>query len=290
MVNESGHARVAKVEPVMKTEASKTQLISDDQRQQYRQEGYMILKSIIPQDVLTMLREECSYFLGYKDAQMDAAGEKIQGISHRGKRYFIANRYRLSPRTWQFIFSPLMAQIAQAALGPNAYLFYDQWTIKGTKGGMKFGWHQDSGYVKYEEKVEHRPYLTCWCTLDDVSEANGTVAILPHSRGHTSDTIFGHEAEAGTTDLIGYKGDDAGITIVAPAGSIVAFSSYNFHRSGPNTLDRMRRIYVLQYCDEPIMTADRRLYGMAVPFVQDGKIVYSREGDTAEKYGPHLPK
>ena len=58
--------------------------------------------------------------------------------------------------------------------------------MKGAEQGMKFAWHQDSGYVKwYNPTTEHKPYVTCWCTLDDVSEENGTVYLLPHSRGGT---------------------------------------------------------------------------------------------------------
>ena len=41
---------------------------------------------------------------------------------------------------------------------------------------MKFSWHQDSGYVGYPD---HKPYLTCWCALDDMSEENGTVISCP---------------------------------------------------------------------------------------------------------------
>ena len=65
----------------------------------------MILPGVIPADLLEMLREECSYYLGYYDSMMDAKGVQTEGISHRGKRYFINNRYRLSSRLWQFIFS-----------------------------------------------------------------------------------------------------------------------------------------------------------------------------------------
>jgi ectoine hydroxylase-related dioxygenase (phytanoyl-CoA dioxygenase family) len=42
-----------------------------------------------------------------------------------------------------------------------------------------------------------------------------------------------------------------------PAGSIACFSSTLFHRSGPNTTDRMRRVYVAQYSAEPILSEDR---------------------------------
>ena len=120
-------------------------IITEAHRELYQKEGYMILPGVIPPNLLEMLREECSYFLGYYDSQMDARRVQVDGINHRGKRYFINNRYRLSNRLWEFIFSPLMAEIAQAALGPDVYLFHEQWVVKGAEQGMKFAWHQDSG-------------------------------------------------------------------------------------------------------------------------------------------------
>jgi ectoine hydroxylase-related dioxygenase (phytanoyl-CoA dioxygenase family) len=262
-------------------------LISPAHRAAYHQEGYMILPSVIPQDTLVMLREECSYYLGYFDAMMDAKGVEVDNLCHRGRRYFISKRYRLSPRLWRFLFGPLMAEIAQSALGPNVYLFHEQWVVKGAEQGMKFGWHQDSGYVKHHDPTtRHKPYLTLWCTLDDVSEENGTVYLLPHSRGGTKDKILDHDKEEGTNDVIGYTGDDPGEAIAVPAGSVVAFTSYNLHRSGANHTDRMRRIYLPQYSCEPILRPDGKPWAMAVPFVKDGKIIYDHADDTAEKYGP----
>jgi hypothetical protein len=265
--------------------------VSAAQRDLYRNEGYMILPGVIPAGMLTMLREECSYYLGYYDSMMDAKGVQTEGISHRGKRYFINNRYRLSSRLWEFVFSPLMAEVAQAALGPDVFLFHEQWVVKGAEQGMKFSWHQDSGYVKwYDPTTKHQPYLTCWCTLDDVSEENGTVYLLPHSRAGTKDRIINHTQEQGTNDLIGYTGPDPGDPMIVPAGSIVAFTSYNFHRSGPNKTNRMRRIYLPQYSSAPIHRPDGKPWAMATPFIRGGKVVYNRADDTAEKYGPFPEK
>jgi len=257
------------------------------ERDRFRREGYMILPGVIPIDVLTMLREECSYFLGYCDAQMDAKGVQTEGLSHRGRRYFVNNRYRMSNRLWQFIFSPLMAAVTEAALGPDVYLFHEQWVVKGPEQGMKFSWHQDSGYVKWNDPAtRHRPYLTCWCTLDDVNEANGTVYVLPHSRGGTRDKILDHTKEAGSNDLIGYTGRDPGDAAIVPAGSIVAFDSYVLHRSGPNTTARMRRVYLPQYSAEPICRPDGRPRTLAVPFLKDGKMAYNHAEDRPENFGP----
>ena len=264
--------------------------ITSAQKELYHREGYMILPGVIPEDMLVMLREECSYYLGYYDALMDSKGVTVEGISHRGKRYFIGNRYRLSSRLWEFIFSPLMAGVAQAVLGPNVFLFNEQWVIKSSEQGMKFGWHQDSGYVKwYDPGTTHRPYLTCWCTLDDVTEANGTVYLLPHSRAGTAGKIIDHVKEEGSNDLIGYQGDDPGDPVEVPAGSIVAFSSYTLHRSGPNTTKRMRRIYLPQFSAEPLIKLDGQPWGLTTPFVQGGRLIYDHLTDTPERNGP-FPK
>src|SRR5271156_4721117 len=99
--------------------------ITQAQRDLYRTEGYMILPAVIPPAMLSMLREECSYYLGYYDALMDAKGVQSENLSHRGKRYFINNRYRLSSRLWQFIFSDLMAEVPKATVGDDAYLFHE---------------------------------------------------------------------------------------------------------------------------------------------------------------------
>jgi ectoine hydroxylase-related dioxygenase (phytanoyl-CoA dioxygenase family) len=189
----------------------------------------------------------------------------------------------MSHRLWRFLYSDLMAELCRATLGQTAYLFNEQWVVKGPDAGMKFAWHQDSGYVKYRMgQTKHRPYLSAWCALDDVSPANGTVAILPHSRGGTQSTIYDHIEEEKTMDLVGYTGSDPGIEVTCPAGSIVAFTSYTLHRSGVNTTPQMRRVYLGQYSSQPILNQEGKLWSKAVPFLKDGKNVYDHQADVAE--------
>lgn len=262
-------------------------VVSDRQREQFREEGLCILERVIDPETVTMLREECSYFLGYLDAVMDEQGVTTIGITHRGSRYFIANRYRASRRMRSFLFGELMAEVTRRLLGGEVYLFNEQWVVKGPEQGMKFSWHQDSGYVRTRDpNAAHPPYLTCWCALDDVDESNGTAYVLPHSRGGTCNTIYPHRREEGSNDLIGYDGDDPGVPVVAPAGSIAAFSSYNLHRSGANTSPGVRRVYLPQYSSAPIRGSNGELWGMAVPFLRGGQVVYEPAQDTASRHGP----
>ena len=257
-------------------------IVSDEQKTLYHEEGYMILENVIPPDMLQMLKEECSYAIGYKDAEMDAKGIKVDGITHRGSRYFIGQRYRESQRLWKFLFSDLMAEICRATLGDTAYLFHEQWVVKGADQGMQFAWHQDSGYVTHNDpNASSDAYLTCWCALDDMTEENGTAYILPHSRGGTKSGVVDHTQQEITNDLVGYTGDDPGIPAIVPAGSIVCFTSHTLHRSSSNNTPNMRRVYLGQYSDTIIRASNGKPWGLATPFLKDGKNIYNHESDTA---------
>ncbi len=266
-------------------------LVSEAQRRQYADEGFMVLENVIGDDTLRMLREECSYFLGYMDARMDAGLVSAGALSFRGKRYFVNSLYRHSVRTWRYIFGDVMAAVCRAALGDEAYLFNEQWVVKGGEQGMKFSWHQDSGYVKFGDAgTAHRPYLTCWCALDDVDETNGTVHVMPHSRGGTANRIIDHRKDPDSNDLVGYTGGDPGVAIKAPAGSVVAFSSYTLHSSGANRTDQMRRVYLTQYVPRPMRDSrSGERFNLAVPFLKEGLNIYDRAGDTAERWGGAPP-
>jgi ectoine hydroxylase-related dioxygenase (phytanoyl-CoA dioxygenase family) len=244
-----------------------TQLeITGQQRDQYREEGYFILDSVIPADELAFLREQCDSLVREQETEMDRQGTNVLNLSRRNSRYFVFLAYKERPELARFIFSDLMAEICRATIGDTAMLFWEQFVVKGTDpAGAAFGWHQDSGYVDNE----HKPYVNCWVPLDDVSEENGTLYILPYSKAGTKDRIE-HEIVDGGSDRIGYFGDEAGVPVICPAGSIAVFSSTAFHRSGANHTDRMRRIYAVQYSPEIVYEADGSLKGLAEPFVENG--------------------
>lgn len=237
-----------------------------ERSRQFRADGFVVLERIIEERDLAMLRAECQQFIDQKDREMDAAGSDVLDLDQRGKRYFVNDCSMRSAALRQFVVGDLMADIVGALLGDDAYLFNDQYVVKGAEVGTRFAWHQDSGYVGYP----HPPYLTCWSALDDMSEANGTVYLLPYDRAGTREVVP-HQRDDGTNDLIGYRGPDPGIAVEVPAGSIACFSSTVFHRSGANRTPALRRAYIVQYSPEPILLADRsRVRHQAVPFLRAG--------------------
>jgi hypothetical protein len=244
-------------------------LVSDEMIKQFNEQGFFIVERVIPPADLEILRSEWNYYLEQIHAEMDRQGKDVLGINHRNKRYFVSNRYRETGRMLPVVFSSYMADICRATIGPDAYMFNEQYVVKAAEVGLRFGWHQDSGYIGHP----HRPYLSCWCALDDMTVENGTVFMLPYDRAGTRD-VLPHEIDPELNDKIGYRGPDEGVPVIVPAGSIAVFSSTTLHRSGTNTTSKPRRVWLAQYSPEPIMNKDgTKIWAVADPFLKDGKIV-----------------
>jgi ectoine hydroxylase-related dioxygenase (phytanoyl-CoA dioxygenase family) len=246
--------------------------VTSEHVRRFREEGFFVLEHIVPPADLDTLRGECRRFVDERDREMDRLGVDQLDLDRRGSRYFV-HAYGNSPAVERFLSSDLMVQIAQAALGDTVYIFNEQYVVKAAEHGMPFSWHQDSGFIGYP----HRPYLTCWIALDDVTEANGTIYLLPYSRAGTRDVVK-HTRDENSNDLIGYLGDDPGDPLIVPAGSVACFSSTLFHRSGPNATDRVRRVYVAQYSAEPILSKDgTRPLRLAEPLLSGRRRKYAAD-------------
>jgi len=244
----------------------------ESQARQFAQEGYARFDGVLAGSTLALLREECDAFVAREDARMDALGVDTIGISHRGKRYFANECQRAAPRLRQMLFGEAMADICRATLGDDAYFFFDQFVVKGPEGGLPFAWHQDSGYVVGNGgPADHAPYLTCWCPLDDATEENGTVRLIP---GSHRNGILPHERQLGSNDLVGAPADTQGIIVEAKAGDVVAFSSLTLHATSANRSDRPRRVYLAQYTPEVMLDpGTRQLRRNAIPLLREGEQV-----------------
>ena len=157
-----------------------------------------------------------------------------------------------------------MQEITTKILGSNVYLFLEQYVVKSADKGMKFDWHQDSGYLAFP----HKPYLSCWLPLDDVNEENGTVYLLTYDEAGTSARVD-HKTDVETNDEVGYFGDKPGTPAILNKGDVALFSSVCFHRSGSNNTSYSRRVLLMQYSPEPILK-DEIPFRLIEPFFING--------------------
>ncbi|HWY81637.1 MAG TPA: phytanoyl-CoA dioxygenase family protein [Roseiarcus sp.] len=253
--------------------------VTESQKRQFVEDGYCIFEDVVSDELVALLRQECAHFVRREDTKMDALGVDQIGITHRGKRYHAAFCFRERAALGKYLFSEAMGEICRALVGPDTFLFFDGFVVKGAEAGMKLAWHQDSGYVNaVDGDIGHKPYITCWCPLDDVTEENGTIYVLPMSESGIKTCVL-HEFDPLSNDWVGYFGPLKGTPVIAKAGSLAVFSSLTMHSSGANTTPRLRRAFISQYSPEPVLTADgAMLWANAVPFLKDGRSVVGTSG------------
>ncbi len=75
---------------------------------------------------------------------------------------------------------------------------------------------------------------------------NGCLWVIPGS--HLAGTK--HHFNGGSGPFrVGYAGPaEDGVAVPVPKGGVLVFSSLLMHRSGPNTRDRSRRAWIIQFC------------------------------------------
>tara|TARA_B100000315_G_C14540557_1_gene570662 strand:+ start:664 stop:1467 length:804 start_codon:yes stop_codon:yes gene_type:complete len=265
-------------------------LISEDNKRQFLEEGYFLLPEAIEQTMLDSICDVCDYSIeefntservNESDDVSSHEGELYTRVTGDGKqfetsvlniknsRYFLEQRHQEHPDLAKFIFSELMAEICKATIGQNAYFHFEEFVVKFPRGGASFSWHQDGAYVP----KHGLPYVSAWCSLDAVSPENGTIYVLPYSRAGTRDLVD-HSRDENEMERTGYHGEDPGVAVVLPAGSVAVFASNVLHRSGDNISNAKRRALLVQFSAEPILSEDGTTpWHSADPFLRDGEII-----------------
>ena len=213
-------------------------LPSTEQIDQFKRLGYFITDPVLDHGLLDQIAADFDRLRAEQDSELRSTGERV-GISHEG-RNFIAGIHARSEAGGRLALSLELAELAGSLLGPDVRLYWNQAVTKAPRTGGSFSWHQDSGYVP----IEPLEYLTLWIPLENASVANGTIFLIPGSHRWG---LQEHLIDQDSGDKVGYRGDEEGIPCEMPKGAIAVFSSLCLHRSGPNTTDRARRAYVVQY-------------------------------------------
>ncbi len=238
---------------------------SREQIDQFRDAGFFLSGQILDHALLDEIAVDFERLRAEEDARVRVAGER-QGISMEG-RNFIPHIDEKSAAGRQLCVSPALVELAIALIGPDIRLYWNQAVTKAARSGASFSWHQDSGY----HLIDPLEYLTVWAPLEDATIENGTIYLIPGSQNWG---LQEHIVDPDTGDKVGYRGPEKGIPIEAKKGAAAVFSSLCLHRSGPNTTDKPRRAYVVQYSPiEAVDPATGERWGGLLEVARDGRVV-----------------
>lgn len=238
----------------------------------YHRDGFIVVEDLISADELEALRTRLrEYTHGGRDPgkihiqveprikrgelKVDHPGDGIRKLTHLVEYDDVFQQLGLHDN---------IVGIVEQILGPDIKMFRNAMLLKPPRVGSQKGWHQDSPYWP----IEPMELCSCWFALDDATEENGCMKVLPggQKRGalphiRVPDDFVMEESC--------YDESEA-VSAPVKAGGGLFFHSLVPHGTAPNNSDHWRRAIALSY-----MSSKARYTGQS-----GGPVYFHVKGET----------
>ena len=250
-------------------------LISDEDRDFFRDNGYLAGIRLLDGEQLTALRDDLGEIMATEYSTDPRFYEYHRNESEDSSKtlFHALGAWRVSPVFHDLIFYEPFVDAAEKLLGGQVLLWHDQIFVKPAHDGGVVAWHQDYSYWTRTAPVAH---LTCWIALDDSTVENGCVHYVPGS--HRWDLLprgaLADDMEA-VLDLLtdDQKAAFKPVAIELKAGEASFHHPMMLHGSYENRSDRPRRAAVINVIrDGVVSNSDEPLLAGVPPIARGEKI------------------
>ncbi|MER3473524.1 MAG: phytanoyl-CoA dioxygenase family protein [Armatimonadota bacterium] len=216
----------------------------------YRENGYWIAPKILSDEELELLREHhAKVIAGEYGTLRPPWSRNIEPGAPLDRIVKIDNSYWADAVIARAVLNPLIGEMAARLTGAKGIrLWHDQLLYKppdtGARGNV--GWHQDYGYWQCADPPE---LLTAWLALDDVTEENGCMQVVPgsHRWGLLPEgNFFEQDLETLQRRIEAVSGRPwRTVKCEMPAGALSFHHCLTIHGSGLNLSQRPRRSWAI---------------------------------------------
>ncbi len=248
---------------------SQLSVVSETDRQRYRERGVVALRGVLSADIVNALAAPVARAVAGPDTvDLSALGDALTGTSIEGGD---RGRFRSGVDHWRTdedmaafaLTSPLPAIVAQLLEASKLSLYEDSILVKEPNSREPTMFHQDHPYFS----VVGEQVCTTWIPLDQVTRETGGIGYVVGS--HLDDTewrpnlFVTRDPIPGATgrDVPDYHIDDQGREIEwveATPGDVVVHHSRTLHGAGPNrSATQARRAVSVRYCGDGVTFSSR---------------------------------
>ena len=258
-------------------------VLTQVQREQYFEHGYVSVPELVPQDVLAELQATTADFVEQSRAVAESDSTFDIGPGHNADNPLLRRLKSPDEQSqvyWNFA-TGLMADVAADLVGPNVTFHHSK---------LNFKWFDKSDTVKWHQDIQFFPHtnynvLTIGCYLSDTDMINGPLAVLRDS--HHDDLFSQYDSNGNWTGMLS-DADAASLDngrieyLKGRAGSITVHNARTLHFS-PSSKSLVPRPLLLN-C---YTSADAKAYtAHPQPTTHTYKIVRGE----AEQWAHHDPR
>lgn len=219
--------------------------LTEEQIASYRQDGYLIVRGVMPLDEVHALQEVTDRFIERSRTMTQSDGVIELDAGHTADHPRI--RRLKSPhlqheRYAAALADPRLLDIVEALIGRDIRWHHTKLNAKAPGGGRQVEWHTDWGYYPHTNS----DLLEIGIALDPITEDNGCLRVLAGSHlgpvyDHYEHGKFVGAVAPGSFDMA------ATVPIELELGDISLHHVRLLHGSGPNLSDRPRRLLLQGY-------------------------------------------
>lgn len=236
-------------------------MLNSEQIRHFHQFGYVFLKELYSASEIELFKDQIPDLLKHRDERvvMEKSGKAVRSIYGVHESNSILGALARHQK---------LAQAAQELLNGSVYVYQSKINIKDAFDGDVWDWHQDYIYWKNEDGMPSSSVLTAALFLDDITEFNSPVIMIPGSHRHgvtPVDVLNGKPSEyqngpawiSNLTARLKYTVDRGTLAdqvnkngMVAEkgrAGSVLFFDGNVIHASQPNISPHSRTLLLYTY-------------------------------------------
>lgn len=233
--------------------------LTTTQQESFTSDGFLIFGPLLDLDLVNSVGERIDALAagegsdaGKVSVRLEPDADRLTGVATKDKAWQLMNVAKADRLIAGMAENVDIVGLVRALLQTERVSFLqDQVLMKPAFHGSEVSWHQDSAYwTQVEPSVDPPAIVTCWVAIDNVTEDNGCVkmvpgshrlGVLPHSRGGNN--------------LLHVQGVDldSAVPVVLPPGGVSFHHSCTVHGSAPNrTADRRRGVALTYVRDDAL--------------------------------------
>lgn len=227
--------------------------LTSDDVQAFRENGYIHLVGVLPDDVLEYYEPIISKITQEHDP---AAGVALEDKDIYGKAFIqLGNLWQHDAQVKELVFCKRLARLASELIGTaSVRLYHDQSLYKEPSGGIT-PWHVDQQYWPMDSSKS----VTAWIPLQSTPLEMGPLCFGrgSHLKYIARDVKISDESERIIAQAI--KKEKI-IEIQEPyaLGDVSFHSGWTLHRAGGNATEKSRKAHTVIYMDEQMRLKKRR--------------------------------
>jgi ectoine hydroxylase-related dioxygenase (phytanoyl-CoA dioxygenase family) len=228
--------------------AHKQYALTPEQVLFYRENGYLLLKSVFTREEAQYLRGEAHALIArlaqiYTENGINAAWGSAKEITQLPTQLLHCHNAQYHSAAFTRLMSdPRLTDRIADLIGENIQLHHTKLFIKPPEKGAPFPMHQDYPYFPHEKHT----MLAAIVHFDDAPIEKGCVCVVPGS--HKLGPLE-HLPEGGWHLPVEQYPLESAVPVPAEAGDVVVFSYLTIHGSGVNTSQEARTTLLIQMRD-----------------------------------------